>query len=488
MLCLLMGVFSPGAYAVSDAPEVTSATIYMADPDSSYVYYQRNALGKVAPASLTKVMTALLVVEAVERGEVSLQEQVTAEAGFDHDMIEGGSTAGILEGEVLTIEELLYCTMLVSANEATNILAMYLCGDIQTFVDRMNARAEELGCIATHFANPHGLPHEDHYSTAYDLFLITKEALTHNLFTTLCGTDKYTVPATNLSDERILVNTNGLITTEGKYGTTYYYDYATGVKTGHTNEAGYCLISTAVKNQISPICVIMGGTATQVSKKVTEYSAFSDTIKLYDWVFSNYIRMELLDDDTVVTATPVRLSSDGDSVKLRARSPVTGVLPQGADLSGVETTVTLYSEDVSAPLTEGQVLGEVSVSLDGIYYGTAYLVTTRAMDLSYLASMMDTIGNTLANPVVLIVILTLLLLAVLYITSVIRYRRKFRRQQRELEAARLQRQKLQEQAERERMMSSAKRRTYQTHPRHKTPTSTDVSRDYFEQFFDSDDS
>lgn len=486
VVCLLMGLASPGAYAVSDVPAVTSTTIYMADPDSGAVYLDIGGTARVYPASLTKVMTTLLVVEAIEQGEASLSEQVTVQAGFDYDMIEGGSTAGILEGEVLTLEELLYCTMLVSANEAANIMAMYLYGDIQSFVDRMNERAAELGCIDTHFANPHGLPHAEHYSTAYDMFLITREAMEHDLFTTLCGTDLYTVPATNLSEARTLVNTNGLITDQGKYGSAYYYEYARGVKTGHTNEAGYCLISSAVKNQISPICVVMGGTATKVSQKVTEYSAFADSIKLYDWVFSNYIRMELLDDDTVLTEVPVRLSSDGSTVKLRARDPVTGVLPKGADLSQVQTSVTLYNEDVTAPLTEGQVLGEVTVSLDGITYGTAYLVTTRSMDLSYLASMLDSVSGTLANPIVLIVILVLLILAVLYLSSVIRYRRKFRKEQRELEAAKLRRQKLQEQAERERMMASAKRRSYQQAPRPKAP-STDVNRDYFEQFFDNSD-
>ena len=126
----------------------------------------------------------------------------------------------------------------------------------------MNERAQALGCTGTHFVNPHGLPNDDHYTTAHDLYRITKEALSHELFATICNTVKHTVPATNLSDERTLSNTNGLINPESPMYRGYYYEYAKGVKTGHTDAAGYCLISTAEKDGVRLLCVVLGGKGT----------------------------------------------------------------------------------------------------------------------------------------------------------------------------------------------------------------------------------
>ena len=160
LLAVLISVLAPSAYAVEDAPGGKSTAIYLADAKTDAVYYERSGEARLYPASLTKIMTALLVVEAVNRGDVSLDDMVTAEAGFDHDMIADGSTSGISLGETMSLHDLLYCTLLASANEACNIVAMYLCGDIPTFVDRMNQRAQELGCTGTHFANPHGLLHK----------------------------------------------------------------------------------------------------------------------------------------------------------------------------------------------------------------------------------------------------------------------------------------------------------------------------------------
>lgn len=210
------GSYVFGSDAVKSAldEKLQANCVLLADEDSGQYYYTRNIDAKAYPASLTKIMTLLLAVEAVERGDVNLSDTVTAYDDCNADMVEGASNADIKVGETMTFEDFLYCAMISSANEACNVVAEYVCGSISAFVQRMNERAQALGCTGTHFANPHGLPNDDHYTTAHDLYRITKEALSHELFATICNTVKHTVPATNLSDERTLSNTNGLINPE----------------------------------------------------------------------------------------------------------------------------------------------------------------------------------------------------------------------------------------------------------------------------------
>ena len=488
ILCVLVTALSPAAYAIDEPPALTSAAIYLADAQTGYVYYERNSSNKVYPASLTKIMTALLVVEAIERGDLTIDQMVTAQPGFDFDMDKEGSSAQIVEGETMPLEDLLYCILLVSANEACNIAAVTTYGTIPAFVAKMNERAQQLGCTGTHFANPHGLPNPDHYTTAYDMYLITQEALKHELFAKICDTIEYTVDATNKSDVRGLTNTNGLITSASVYK-GYYYEPAIGVKTGYTKDAGYCLISSALRNDINPICVVMGGAMTESANGSLDHSNYSDSIKLYNWVFSNYTRMELVEGDSIVKEVPVKLGSDADLIALRAAEPVTGVLPNDADLSQLQTNIKIYTEEkdgltVRAPFNEGEVLGEVSVVLNGVNYGTTYLVANRSIALSYISALLDNLLSTLSNPIIRAILLLALVALGAYGTIAIRYRLRFRKQQAEVEEAKLQRQKLQEQAERDRMMSDARRRSYHSKTPGRTPPPEETTRDYFEEFFD----
>lgn len=493
VLCIMLGVTAPSAYAIEEPPELKSAAIYLADMETGYVYYERQAHNQVYPASLTKIMTSLLVIEAIERGELTMEEEVTAQPGFDFDMDKEGSSAQIVEGEVLTVRDLLYCTLLASANEATNIIAAHLYGTIDAFVAKMNERAAELGCTGTHFANPHGLPNDNHYTTAYDMFLIAQEAMKHETFVTISDTIETTIPATNKSDVRGLTNTNGLITSASIYK-GYYYEPAIGIKTGYTQAAGYCLISSAKTRNIQPICVVMGGVMTEYVNGQLDHSNYSDSIDLYNWVFSNYTRMELVEGETIILDVPVKLGSNADTISLRAENTVTGVLPNDADLTQLQQNITIYSEEedlaVKAPFDEGQVLGEISVSMNGVEYGKTYLVANRSVDLSIMSAMFDSFFSTLSNPVVRAILVLAALAAIGYIFLMARYRMNLLRQQRELEEARIQRIKLEEQAKRSEMMAEARQRSYHSYstPAHNkyTDTGSNVenhTRDFFDEFF-----
>ena len=210
---LTLGLAAPGALAVDDPGiDTTYAAVLLAeDGDQETVLYTKNADERLYPASLTKVMTVLLAVEDIESGKIALSDPVTAQPGFDFDMIVGGSSVYIMQQETMTLESLLYCAMVASANDASNVIAQYVSGSIPDFVARMNARAAELGCTGTHFTNPHGLPDANHYTTAWDFSRIVREAAKHELFMTIASTVNYTVPDTNVSSERNLESTNSLV-------------------------------------------------------------------------------------------------------------------------------------------------------------------------------------------------------------------------------------------------------------------------------------
>lgn len=242
-LSLLTGLLAPLAGSV-EYEGVTSLSIdaksaLLIDMDTEQVLYEQAADEQRYPASITKIMTALLTLEAVGRGELDLNDVITMDDAALADLTPDSSTAGLQAGEEITVRNLLYCLLLASANEAANALAIAVAGDIPTFVEQMNQRAQELGMSGTHFVNPHGLHSDDHYTTARDIFKMAKQAMTHATFREIVSTGTYTVPATNLSGERTLYNTNALLTSALHPG--YTYSGTIGIKTGSTGQAGYCL-------------------------------------------------------------------------------------------------------------------------------------------------------------------------------------------------------------------------------------------------------
>lgn len=457
LLCVLLTALSPAALALDD-PTVTAGAVVLADADTGRIFFSKDADVKMYPASLTKVMTVLLAIEAIDRGDVSLYDKVTAQQDCLVGMDEAGSTASITPGEIMSLQDLLYCAMVESANEACNIIGEYIAGSLSAFVERMNARAQELGCSGTHFANTHGLPDENHYTTAGDMFLITQEAVSLDLFMEICNTVNYTVPATNMAAERKLSNTNGLINSSSPYYKGYYYEYARGVKTGHTSAAGYCLISTAEKDGIHLICVVLGGTGVQNADGSLTYGNFKDTIALYDWAFSNFSVQEILSSSELVAEVKVEMGADADSVTVRPKDVITALLPKDEDLSGFHREIVIFNErsgeTLNAPITAGQVLGEITVSKDGVVYGTTSLVSSTSVTLSNLQYMRHQVKTVLHLTWVKIIFWLLMLALVVYILLVVRYRTLHKRHLREVRAAREAREQQRESEERTRVFSS----------------------------------
>lgn len=439
MVAVISALFMPTSAAALTDPVTTAKAVVLADTETGNLLYAKNGDEKVYPASTTKVMTVLLAVEAIEAGKVALTDSVTAGSNILAGLSEDGSTSGIVPGETMTLESLLYCTMLSSANEAGNIIAEYVAGDVSAFVGMMNARAKAIGCTGTNFTNTHGLPDYNHYTTAKDMALISLEAYKHPLFMEICDTVSKTIPATNVSPERALSSTNGLINNEAKLYPGYYYEYAKGIKTGHTNDAGYCLVSSAEKDGVSLLCVVMGGTAVNKVDTV-EHTNFTDSIASYNWGFENFSYRAILETTDMVKDIPVKLGRDADYVTVRPQNIVQALMANDEDNSGFEQQITIFSEQsgqaLVAPIQAGTVLGEISITRDGVVYGTSKLVAISSVDVSYSQLIKTKIADTLKNPVVLIFLLIVFALIGTYIALVVRYQRSKKRYMREAEARR----------------------------------------------------
>ncbi len=406
---------APRAGAIDD-PAITTAAAYLWDLDARQVLYAKNPAERRAPASLTKIMTALLAVEAYENGEIGLSDKITVTDDPYFDITPDGSSAGIKVGEELTFEQLLYCSLLASANEGCNVLAQVLAGDVTSFVERMNTRAAELGCTDTHFANTHGMPDETHYSTAEDLCRIAEEALKHNLLKRVVSTPTYTVPATNMSNERVLKNTNNLI----QPSSPEYYEYAAGMKTGHTNAAGYCLIAYATKDGRQLLSVVLGGESAVLDSGRTVPTSFTETKRLLEWGFDNFSYQEIL-STAPLAEIPVALGRGTSSVTLRPERTVSALLPNDADLTQVVLDRRVFTTDLTAPVDQGQILGEVAVSFNGVDYGTVNLVANYKVELDRGAYMMTEIRSTLSNKYVRLGITLFAVILILYVAFIVYY-------------------------------------------------------------------
>lgn len=258
---------------------VDAKAALVGDADSGALIYAQNANSRLAPASTTKIMTALLVMEAIAAGQLSLDTPIvvspTALAGIPYDA--SHVKPRLKAGEVMNVLTLLQAVMMVSDCHACNVLAEVVAGSVDHFVAMMNERAVALGCTETNFVNTSGYPEDNHYSNAYSLFLITKEAMKYPIFQSIIAMTEVTIPATNLSKERKLETTNALIT-----NSEYYNPYAIGGKTGSARASGLCFVSAARNDKKTVITVVLGAATNTMSDGTKQKQQFAETNKLIE--------------------------------------------------------------------------------------------------------------------------------------------------------------------------------------------------------------
>ena len=352
------------------------------DLNSGITLYEMDSFEKNYPASLTKIMTCWL---ALKYG--NLDDVVTVSETALQNLHESGSTSGLMAGEQMRLEDLLYCMMLESANESCNVVAEYISGDVEAFVALMNQTAAELGCIGTHFANPHGLHNEEHYTTAYDISLIVPAAWENEDFRKITTTAHYDLPATNLQEGRQLSTTNRLMLDTASSG--FYYSKAAGIKTGFTTPAQCCLVSTADNGNLNLLAIILGAPQEQKKNENWVYRNFPEAINLFEYGFNHYSISTVMSTLYPVAEVQVNQSAGAQTVALAPTQEVRTIIDANYDPSEVILDIDLPAATVDAPVEAGDVLGSVTVTYQGLVLGRSDLAAITSVARSEITHKAD---------------------------------------------------------------------------------------------------
>ena len=371
---------SHGAFnsLLRDIPKLSgvSEVILLESLDDGSVIFNRNDTLRTAPASLTKIVTAILAMEHCE----NLYEVITVKPECI-TMFYGinSANAGIKIGEELTVEQLLYCLMVPSGNEAAAILADYTAGSQEAFVAQMNEFTQRMGLEDTQFMNAHGLDEEGHYTTARDVAAIVRYALGaefkgNALFEKIIGALTYEIPETNKNNKRTLLNTNRMLNRGYR---DYYCADVSGVKTGSTRGAGECVVAKASRGGFNYLCIVMRGDKVRLPPKTYDVNtAFVDAKAILEWSFTHIKLRQVADREKAVGEVPVELARNADHVQLRPKEDLVAFVPEGIDSKSVlvEIIPELTPEKVMAPVYKDQPMGAARILFAGEEFARVELV------------------------------------------------------------------------------------------------------------------
>ncbi len=376
------------------APDTAHAeAALLMDMKTGRVIYGKNADKKLYPASTTKMMTAILALESDKMGDTV---EATYEALKDITLEE--SHMGILVGEKLTMENLLNGMLVASANDAANVIAIHVAGSMSEFVDLMNAKAAELGMKGTHFVNPCGMHEKEHYTTAEDLAILARYCMENEEFREIVIKPTYHIDPTNkYKYNRDLPATNMFLS--NARSANHVYKPCTGIKTGTTDAAGHCLVSSATYKNMDLLSVVLKADDENVKEK-----AYSYTISraLFDFGFNNYESGELAAPGTIVADSGVKVAKKDKRVSLTVKDEVNALIPIGDDISKEITTEVKLKEIIQAPIAKGQELGTVVYIYHGKEIASAPLVAANEVERNTLLFIFLTIVDFITKPIVLI--------------------------------------------------------------------------------------
>ena len=383
ILSLVSSIFCLNSFANAPIPNVYSPACILMEEESGKILYSKNAHTRMYPASTTKIMTAILTLENCKLDEVAV-----ASHNAVFSIPSGYSTATIQEGEELTIEQLLNVLLIPSANDAAVVLAEHIAGSVEAFADMMNSKAVDLGCTDTHFVNPNGIHNEEHYSTAYDLALIGRYAMQFDTFRTIVQKTSYALPTTNKYDkeDRLFNTTNELIKKNySSSPTNYYYQYATGAKTGYTDAAKSCIVATATKDDISLIAVVLHDSSTEDGLSQRPI----DCKTLFEFGFNNYSIQQIAEKNAVAKQIDVKnATKETKSLDLLYSDDLYGLIPDDVDLSTITPNIIL-TENLTAPIFEGTNLGTITYNIDGFDYSCTLLASHTVYKSDFVKALLE---------------------------------------------------------------------------------------------------
>ena len=440
-VAFLLALFPSSALGDFDPASISTPYVCLMEAETGAVLYEHNARERAFPASTTKIMTCILTIEMCD----DLYQTINIGRGFDT----GGSVTrpyALTRDEEIRIIDLLYCTMMVSGNDASSALAIYLAGSQEEFANLMNKKAAEIGMVNTHFVNANGLHDENHYTTAYDMALLAQYAMQNQAFRDIVSTETFEVPATNNNPARLLENANRLIHTKEDTD-NLEYAYATGIKTGDTAYAGRCLVASAQHDGVELLLVLFG----DIEGEVPSEYRFENAAKFFDWGFARFatVPVSSLNLITEFSAPVSNASFDSESaggVSVRAEldpnAKIGGLSDEIQNIQANAASITanpIYTGGtLTAPIQAGDVVGQVEYSYNGEVLYTADLVSQDTVN--EIGSIVETdpsaspllvdADEPKGNPFLvwfIILAVILILLVVIKLVASRRYRRRRRR-------------------------------------------------------------
>lgn len=384
-------------YALTEQPEISADAAILIDSSSEKVLYSKNENQKMYPASTTKILTAILTIE-----NCNLNDVVTVPYEAISSITSGYSVAALQTGEQLTVEQLLQVMLVHSANDAANVLAFHVSGSIENFANLMNNKVSELGLTNTHFTNPSGMHDENHYTTAHDLAIIMKYCMKNDTFRSLSSLKYCTIPATNKYDVRVFNTTNELLIYDNRdVSSNYYYKYAIAGKTGYTTQAKNCLVSVAKKENLELICVVLsaGIYPNNVSAK------FVDTKSIFDYGYNNYTIKKLREKDAIATQIEIgNGTKETRNLDLLISDDLSALVTQDEFDTEFEPQIELQ-DNLFAPIAQGQVVGKITYTIDGIQYSSNLLASHSVEQSGFI---------TIVVQIILVILILFLLYKLLF--------------------------------------------------------------------------
>lgn len=428
-LCFTLA-FTAGAANDEDMlpPNIKAEAAVLMNLETGEIVFDKNMDRQMYPGSTVKIMTGILAVEHFADYETQV---IAAEEAVKNAV---GNSINAVAGEIFTADDLIYSLLMYNANDAANILACEVGGSIDGFIIKMNEKAIELGCTNTHFSNASGLHMNDMVTTAEDTAKIAAYAASINKIMEVTSASAYEIKPTNKSvAKRTINNRNHLVS---KANTPYYfYDYARGINSGSTSEAGYCLVTTAEQKNMKYLAVILKSTSTMIPNTVTEVvDSYSDAKSLFEWVFSLYAYQKVINARKLDREVAVDLSAQTDFVGLVPAEDLEFMLPVNVDLEkDIEKNFKIFEDKLVgdrlvAPITKGEELGELIVSYNGKVLGSVKLLANATVERSNILYVLDYIKGIVARKWFKAGVATFIIFFTLYIVySVITANKKAKR-------------------------------------------------------------
>ncbi len=373
LFIVILTLFSSAipVFAIEEPTVENVTSAYVSCLNTGEVLFQHNPEAELFTTSSTKIMTAIVAIEALEG---RLDEEVTVTSRMLSEV--SGNRLGLKSGETVTVRDLLHILITGGNNDGAYCLAYLAAGSVSAFVDKMNEKAQALGAYNTFYTNPTGMHDEQMVTTVNDTAIIAKYAWSLPIFEEASSTPRYVMEATNMNDYRNIYNRNCLIS---KYYDASYYDKrCAGINAGSTKQGGHCVITVASDEDLSYLIIAMGGESTEST--IYSYTAVHT---LMNWAFSSFAMVDVLFEKQMVYEIPVNLSTAVDFVTLAPSKTVSVFLPTDVDVEKeIKYSWSTYEESLDAPVTAGQVVGQISATYNEEVLGTADLVVTSDVERS----------------------------------------------------------------------------------------------------------